>query len=187
MKKLLALSIILAVFSAAFAQEQDQKLTRKEKRELKKKEDEALRKTMASILVVSIDSQRWVLEANTLVNKYGNSVQVNSTLNFIAIEGDDVFIQLGSNSGLGPNGVGGISVRGKLSSYKVNHNEKKSTYYIAVQVSSALGSYDIRIDCSEDGQMATATVQGIGPRRVTYRGELVPIEKSRVYKGTPVI
>ena len=186
MKKLLVLSCILAVFSTAFSQNQDHKLTRKEQREIKKQEDEAMRKALAEVLVVSIDTKQWVLEANTLVNKYGNSVQVSSTINFVAIEGEEAFIQLGSNSGLGANGVGGVSVRGNITSYKADHNEKKGTYYIIVMVSSPVGSYDIRINCSEDGTMATATIQGLGPNRVTYRGNLLPIEKSNVYKGTPV-
>ncbi len=187
MKQIVLISIMLVLSITGYAQKQQNELTRKEKRELKKKEDEQMRKVMAQLLIVAIDSQQWVLEANTLSNKYGNSVSVNSTLNFIAIEGDQAFIQLGSNSGLGPNGVGGISVRANIHKYEVIKNEKKATYYINVIAGSALGNFDIRIDCNKDGQIASATVQGNTSKRVNYRGHLVPLNQSNVYKGIPII
>jgi len=187
MRIVLIISLFLTFSLSNNAQEPQQNLTRKEKRELKKKEDEKIREAMAKILTVAIDSQEWVLEAISLSDKYGRSVPVNSNLNFIAIEGDEAFIQLGSNSGLGPNGVGGISVRSKITKYDVKKNDKKGTYYIQIYTSSALGSFDIRVDCSSDGQMASATVQGNGPNKVNYRGQVVPLGNSSVYKGTPVI
>ncbi len=188
MKKLLFVAIIFCIAATSFAQENTTKeLTRKEKRELKKQEQEKLSEEMAKELSVAIDEKHWVLEANSLANKGGASVVVNSTLNFIAVEGDEAFVQLGSNTGMGQNGVGGVSVRGNISKYEVNKNEKKGTYFITLFVSSALGTFDIRLDCNADGQIANATVQGNTSRRVQYRGIIVPMAHSSVYKGTPVI
>ena len=187
MKSYFIILIALALTSGLCAQTNEKELTRKEKRELKKKEDAKLSEAMAKVLSLAIDSQLWVLEANTLSNKYGNTVPVNSNLNFIAIEKDEAFIQLGSNSGLGPNGVGGISVRANITKYEVKRNEKKGNYYVHIYTSSALGSWDIRIDCNKDGSIASATVQGNTSKRVNYQGEIVPLGQSRVYKGTPVI
>ncbi len=186
MKILIILSLVLSFSLTSIAQEPEKKLTRKEMRELKKKEDEAMRLVMAEHLAVAIDSQQWVLEAHTLANKQGNSVPVNNSLNFIALEGDEAFVQLGSNSGLGTNGVGGVSVRANVSKYEVKKNEKKGTYYIVVFASSAIGSFDIRIDTNSDGQMASATIQGNTSKQVRYRGQLVPVQNSTVYKGTPL-
>ncbi|MBS2099993.1 DUF4251 domain-containing protein [Carboxylicivirga linearis] len=187
MKSYFIILIALALTSGLYAQKNEKELTRKEKRELKKKEDAKLSEAMAKVLSLAIDSQLWVLEANTLSNKYGRSVPVNSNLNFIAIEKDEAFIQLGSNSGLGPNGVGGVSVRAKINKYEVKRNEKKGNYYIHIYTSSAIGSWDIRIDSNKDGTIASATVQGNTSTRVNYQGTIVPVGQSRVYKGTPVI
>ncbi|MBK3517228.1 DUF4251 domain-containing protein [Carboxylicivirga marina] len=188
MKKILIFSLIFSFTLIVFGQEvEEKKLTRKERRALHKQQQKELSEQMALVLSIAIDGKQWVLEANTLQNKRGSSVNVNSSLNFIAIEGEEAFVQLGSNTGMGQNGVGGVSVRGKVTKYEVKKNEKKGTYFITVYVTSALGSFDIRLDCNSDGQIANATVQGNSSRRVQYRGIIVPIPQSSVYKGTPVI
>ncbi|TAJ12861.1 DUF4251 domain-containing protein [Marinilabiliaceae bacterium JC017] len=190
MKNLLVISMMFLMTLPAMAQEQEQqqeqKLTRKERRELKKKERQAMEVLMAEALTISIDSQTWVLEAHTLSNKRGSSIPVNSNLNFIALEGKEAFIQLGSNTGMGPNGVGGVSVRANVTKYDVRKNEKKGTYYIQVYASSAIGSFDIRMDANADGQIASATIQGNTSSRIKYTGQLVPLSASTVYKGTPL-
>lgn len=180
--------MILSLTASVSAQENTTKeLSRKQRRELKKEEQKKHSEEMAKLLSVAIEEKQWVLEANTLANKTGASVNVNSTLNFVAVEGDEAFVQLGSDTGMGQNGVGGVSVRGNVSKYKVSKNEKKGTYFITLYVSSALGTFDIRLDCNADGQIANATVQGNTSRRVQYRGVIVPLGHSTVYKGTPII
>ena len=187
MKKLALLSLVLSLTLSVFGQQEEKKLTRKERREIQKQEQQALSEQMAKILAVAIDEKQWVLEANTLAGKRGSTVNVNSSLNFVAVEGEEAFVQLGSDSRMGQNGVGGVSVRGRVTKYEVNKNEKKGTYFITLFVSSALGSFDIRLDCNADGQIANATVQGNTSNRVQYRGIVVPIQQSTVYKGTPII
>ncbi|TRX65996.1 DUF4251 domain-containing protein [Carboxylicivirga sp. M1479] len=188
MKQILLLTFLIGFSLSSFGQEKDEKdMTRKERRALHKQQQKELSEQMAQILAVSIDSKQWVLEANTLSNKRGSTINVNSSLNFIAVEGEEAFVQLGSNTGMGQNGVGGVSVRGNITKYEVNKNEKKGTYYITLYVSSALGSFDIRLDCNSDGQIANATIQGNSSSRINYRGIVVPLGQSTVYKGTPVI
>ncbi len=187
MKRTLLFTLLLSFTMVLFAQEESTKLTRKEKREIKKQEQKEFEQALTAALAKSIDDKKWVLEANSLADKRGSSIPVNSNLNFIALEGDEVFIQLGSNAGLGANGVGGISVRAKVTKYEVKKNEKKGTYYFQIYTSSALGSFDIRMDCNGSGQIASATISGNTSRKVTYSGQLVPLEKSTVYKGTPII
>jgi len=188
MKKLILLTLTLSLSLIVFAQQdEEKKLTRKERRAIAKQEQKELSEQMAKVLELAIDKKHWVLEANTLAGKRGASINVNSSLNFIAVEGEEAFVQLGSNTGMGQNGVGGVSVRGNVTKYEVNKNEKKGTYFITLYVSSALGSFDIRLDCNADGQIASATVQGNTSNRIQYRGIIVPIPQSSVYKGTPVI
>ncbi len=188
MRRLFFITLLVTVTLSVVGQENtDKKLSRKERREIKKKEQAARSEAMAKLLATAIDEQMWVLEANTLAGKRGASINVNSTLNFIAVEGDEAFVQLGSNSGMGPNGVGGVSVRGNVNKYEVNKNEKKGTYFITLFISSAIGTFDIRLDCNSDGQIANATVQGNRSSRIQYRGVIVPLSESTVYKGTPII
>ncbi|MCU4154535.1 DUF4251 domain-containing protein [Carboxylicivirga sp. A043] len=187
MKKIALIGLLLSFTLVVFGQQEEKKLTRKERRALHKQQEKERSELMAKALAIAIDEKQWVLEANTLSGKRGTTVNVSSSLNFIAVEGDEAFVQLGSNTGMGQNGVGGVSVRGNVTKYDVKKNEKKGTYFITLYVSSALGSFDIRLDCNADGQIANATVQGNTSRRVQYRGVIVPIGQSSVYKGTPII
>ncbi|WP_430810273.1 MULTISPECIES: DUF4251 domain-containing protein [unclassified Carboxylicivirga] len=188
MKKLALFSLLVAFSLLSMAQEnQTEKMTRKERRALQKQEQAERTAELSKLLEVAIDEQQWVLEANVLQNKRGASVNVNSNLNFIAVEGDEAFVQLGSSTGMGQNGVGGVSVRGRVSKYEVKKNDKKGTYFITVYITSALGSFDIRLDSNASGQIANASVQGNTSRRVQYRGILLPVSMSNVYKGTPII
>lgn len=187
MKKIAVLTLILSFTLVTFGQEKKKELTRKERRELRKQEDKERSELMAKALSIAIDEKQWVLEAHSLSGKRGSTINVTSSLNFIAVEGEEAFVQLGSNSGMGQNGVGGVSVRGNITKYEVNKNEKKGTFFITLFVSSALGSFDIRLDCNADGQIANAKVQGNSSSRVQYRGIIVPVSQSSVYKGSPII
>jgi len=187
MRQVALITLLLSLSLTVLGQQEEQKLTRKERRAIHKQEQKELSEQMAKVLSVAIDEKQWVLEANTLANKRGSSINVNSTLNFIAVEGEEAFVQLGSNTHMGNNGVGGVSVRGKITKYEVKKNEKKGTYFISLFVSSAIGSFDIRLDCNADGQMSSASVQGNTSSRIQYRGIIVPLQSSTVYKGTPII
>ncbi|WP_075591126.1 DUF4251 domain-containing protein [Labilibacter marinus] len=191
MKHVFMLLTLCLVVVLSYGQEAEKELTRKEKRamarEEKKKEQELIDNQLRLITKVAVDSAQWVLEADRLSGRKGGTINVSSTLNFIAIEGDKAFVQLGSNSGLGANGVGGVSVRGNVTKYEVEFNEKRGTYYIVVMVSSSLGVFDIRMNSNSTGQMVDATVKGNSRHSVRYTGALVPVAQSRVYKGTPIL
>jgi hypothetical protein len=184
--KRIVLLMLLFSFTLTFQSfGQEKKLTRKERRAIEKQKQAQMDSVLAIQIKRAIDEKKWVLEADRLSNKVGQTVNVNSNLNFVALEGDEAYVQLGRDSGMGPNGVGGVTVRADVSKYEVKAG-KKGTYYIHVFLTSALGSFDIRIDMNNTGQMASATVQGNSSRRVTYSGRLVPLSQSSVYKGTPL-
>ena len=182
-KSLLVLFMFSFVLSfMSFGQE---KLSRKERRAIEKAKQAQQDSVYAIEIKHALDTKRWVLEADRLSNKMGHTVNVNSNLNFVAIEGDEAYVQLGRESGMGSNGVGGVTVNANITKYEVNKT-KKGTYYVHVFTNSSLGSFDIRIDMNATGQMASATIQGNTSRRVTYSGHVVPLSRSTVYKGTPL-
>ena len=185
MKKSL-LVLILFSFALSFTSfGQEKKLSRKERRAIEKAKQAQLDSIYAIEIQHALDNKKWVLEANRLSNKKGQTVNVNSNLNFVAIEGDEAYVQLGRETGMGSNGVGGVTVRANITKYEVKKG-KKGTYFIHVFASSSLGSFDIRIDMNSTGQMASATIQGNSSRRITYSGQVVPTNRSTVYKGTPI-
>ncbi|MGZ2372007.1 DUF4251 domain-containing protein [Ancylomarina sp. YFZ004] len=185
MKKFILVLILVSFILGLYAQEKAVNLTRKEKKEIRKQEQKKIDKAMSEAVAISLNKQQWVLEATQLSNRKGYSKFVDNTLNFIAIDGNKAFIQLGSNSRLGPNGVGGISVEAQVSKYELIKNDKSGTYFLHIYLASNLGSFDIQLNSNPNGRIASATIRGNTARKLKYKGQLVPLSASMVFKGTP--
>ncbi len=187
-RNVIFMALLLCVSSVLFAQEQ--KLSRREQRakakQLEQEQKSVLDQQKKNITQLIIDSAAWVLEADMLYNRYGRSVNVNSTLNFVGVKGEYSTVQLGNETAMGLNGVGGITVEGRISKYKVDYIEKSESYSILMMVTSNAGTFDIQINCSGDGTRADATIRGNRPYSIRYSGRLIPVAMSTVYKGTPI-
>lgn len=185
MKRLIIIGIGLFIAVTAFSQEEE--LSRKERRQLEKemkKEQQAKEAAMkAQVVGLMVEYQRFVLEADRLRDKRGNTVNVTSSLNFVACDSLNAVLQIGQNSYVGLNGVGGITVEGPVANYEFSFNEKNSVYTVSFNIRSTIGNYDVQMTCFPDGR-ADATVSSTWPGRLNYSGYLVPPAQSRVYKGT---
>ena len=183
MKKIIIILVGSMMLLPAFSQELSKKEQKKLNKELKKEQqakDAELKAEMVDLMIVY---QRFVLEADKLRDKRGNTIQVNANLNFIASDSINGVIQIGSNSYVGLNGVGGFTLEGPISNYKYTKNEKNGSYNVSYNIRSTMGNYDIRMTAFPDGR-ADATVGSNWPSKVNYSGYLVPPAQSRVYKGT---
>ncbi len=189
-KYILLLSILFIVFDV-FPQEDpgQQVMTDKEQRQLAREYKEAQRKAEADRALkateLMIGQHRFVLEADYISGRSGTRYPVNSTLNFIIVDSSEVVMQIGSVSGLGYNGVGGFTVRGSVTKYELNKKigKKHTSYSISMYIMSNMGMYDIVIWVTGSGS-ADATVRGSTPGVLNYSGRLIPLNESRVYKGT---
>lgn len=180
MKKTINILIILFLCSITMvnAQEKNKKLTRAEKKELKEqRKQEAIEAT-----TTMIENKTFVLEADKLRDRKGRMAIVSSTINFISVNGDIAIFQFGSAHAIGYNGVGGITVEGRITSWDTQVREKSGSYYIRVSISATTGFYEITFDISATG-MADATVHTNTKHRLNYSGMAVPLNESRVYKG----
>jgi len=180
------LTFAIAMLMAVPALTQDQELTKKEQRQLQKqlKREQQAEEAEKKALVVGlmVEHRKFVLEADRLMDKRGNSVSVSSMINFIACDSINGVIQIGSNSYVGMNGVGGITVEGPIGNYKYSRNEKNNSYSISFNIRSTTGNYDVRINTTSEGR-ADATVSSTWPGRLNYAGYLIPPSLSKVFKG----
>jgi hypothetical protein len=157
---------------------QDVKLSRQERKEVKK----AQMAVNFYILDSLLNSKSFVLEADYLQNGYGVRVPVLPTLNFIKVDQFNGILQTGSNLGMGYNGVGGVTAEGNIESWKIYKDVKKLYYSLQFSLLTNLGHYDISMTVNSDNK-ATATITGLGPGRLTWEGHLTTVNNSRVYKG----
>jgi len=187
MKKLAIAVTILVLGMGAQAQDTSS-LSKREQRKLIKEEmqrqadKEAER--YAKLVDQMVKSATFVLEADMLYDRYGNSRMVQYSINFISADSTRGVLQVGSNAYLGRNGVGGVTIDGAISSYEYTHNEKKGTYLVNYMLRSPVGSYDINMTIQSGGR-ADARVSGnLSSGSLRYSGRLVHPAKSRVFKGS---
>ncbi len=157
-----------------------QKLTKEQKAEQKRTEREA----MAQLVDQMIKAQRFVLEADYLSNRTGRRVVVSSNLNFIIVDSSEITIQTAPQFGFGgPNGMGGLTAEGTIRDFRVEKVGKtKGSYSIRIMAMTPLGPYDIFMNISPDAG-ADATISGTTAGKLNYHGRMVPIKRSRHFKG----
>lgn len=157
---------------------QDKKLSRDEIKEARKTQRIANYYALDTLL----NGKSFVLEADYLEDRFGVRVPVTSNLNFIQVNQSEGVLQTGSNWGLGYNGVGGVTAQGTIGTWEVSKNQKKLSYTVHFSLFSNIGSYDIFLTVNSSN-VASATITGLGPGRLTWDGHLEMLYNSRVFKG----
>ena len=129
-----------------------------------------------------IDNKQFVLTADYLQN-WGYRRFVNSTINFVKVDSTTAVIQIGSDYRIGPNGVGGVTAKGKISNWKVKENPKSESFTIDMSVMTPLGIYFIMFNIYSTGY-STARLTGLSAGQLTFEGNIVPLSDSGTFEGS---
>lgn len=162
---------------------QQKKELRKEKKILRKAENEKYNKMMHANACQALQDLDFVLEAHTLQGKRGNTINVSGNLNFISVDQENAVLQLAFKGYGGPNGLGGITLTGKISQ-KEYRTDKHGNKYLKFNVMGAVLNAEVRISLSASGNYADANVDAATTSgKIKFRGKLVPSNKSTTYKS----
>lgn len=183
MRRLTASAIILLLTLAGVVQGQVP-LSKEEKKELKKEQKRQKEAILTRNTAEAINSNHFVLKADQIRGRGGFMINVDPMINFVAVQDDEAFVQLGSPTGMGYNGLGGITLRGKITSMNKSRDKKNGGYIISMNTMGPAGSLTIFIHVNITGEMATASVQSNWGSRVEFNGYLVPWEERDVFRGT---
>ena len=132
----------------------------------------------------ALRNQDFVLEADNVQFRNGQTVFVNSTTNFISVKGNRAVVQISpSNYAAGPNGVGGVTVDGTISGLEVRTDSKGRTT-LSMNVTGIGINAQIEIYMFPDSNRASATVYpNFNSNTVWLDGTIVPYENSNVFEG----
>ena len=182
MRRIVSVLMMLVLVTIAGAQDKDKKKTKEER---KAERREMLIKTNEKNLKLAKDST-FVLETYSASDRYGNTVQLNPRINFIAVHGRKVTVQLVQDNRIGgPNGMGGITLDGHIVKYQITEKKKASAgFTINLTASGVVMRFlDIQLDISP-GTRSRATIRSnFGSNRIVYEGRYVSLVKSDVFKG----
>lgn len=193
--------ILLALVSACFSGMAQDRETLKERIERWKSDMEEFNQGRSGVekRQAAIDTLSWlqaqsamkdssfVVEADAVTFKYGTRVQVNSTTNFVSLDGDRAVIQVSpSYAYSGLNGVGGITVEGVASNVKITYDKKGRMHFkmdvigrgvnATVSISAYPGSNRVTVDISPT----------FNSNDIRLEGYLLPYEHSRVFEGMSI-
>lgn len=189
MKKLvlLALSALFCCVGYVQAQTNGKEMSREEKkiaREQKKEAQKAMEMALFNEAKQAIDNQAFTLEADRVIFKRGRNAFVSSNTNFVTVNGDKASVQVAFNiPASGPNGLGGVTVDGNVSAYKIK-TDKKGTVYLSMSVMGVGISAQVSITLPYGSNNATVDIRpNFHSNRLTLSGTLLPLDKSNVFKG----
>lgn len=182
MRKLLLMAL-LVMFSATAvtAQEID-------KKELTKEEKKMVQARMDSILYAealnAINDTSFILEADHVVLKYGRRIHVDSSTNFVSLNEGESVVQVAFNIPVaGPNGLGGVTVRGHVSSYKVKKGKRGDTY-VTMSVNGVGISAQVSITLWKGSNQASVEIRpNFRSGTVMFNGVLLPYDWGSVFQG----
>lgn len=157
MKKLLSV-FILSVLVSVGANAQDIN-TEKSKRELRneRKEQRIVDQQAAEDSIkLALTERDFTLRGNTFQSKLGPIVNVDNNVNFVAISGDQIVVQLGNLTTFGYNGVGGITYKGNIQDLDLNEAKGRSGFTAKVVFNSpnTINTAMVRIDVNGDNVSA---------------------------------
>lgn len=146
----------------------------------------ALADSLASVQArAALRNQDFVLQADNIQFRNGNTVFVNSSTNFISVKGNRAVVQISpSNFSAGPNGVGGVTVDGMVTDQQVR-TDSKGRITFSMNVMGIGINAQVEIYMYPDSNQASATVYpNFNANTVWIQGTLVPYENARVIEGS---
>jgi hypothetical protein len=176
-KKIILILVLFFSASGLFAKKENNNIpfTKKEKQEY---EFEKLYQSYKSML----EKRDFVLEAYYLQDRFGRRCLVNSQINFVAVDSTVAIIQVGSNFRIGPNGVGGKTVKGRITNFKLTEDTKQKTIFLYINVMTPIGFYNLNFSISPNID-STAKITGLSYGQLTFEGDLEPYSQSSVFEG----
>lgn len=190
MKKFyLLLAVVL--FSLGSVMAQSDKSAEKEAKKAMRAQKKAAEKAAEAILfdnaVQALTERDFVLEADRVEFKRGRFAYVTPSTNFVSMKGDDATIQLAFNGAFsGPNGIGGITVEGKVSSVEMK-TDKKGNITFSMMVQGVAVSANVTFRMPKGTNKCTATVSpNFNSNRISFTGTLYPTSESNVFKGRAI-
>ena len=106
----------------------------------------------------AIENKSFTLEADQVIFKRGRTAFVSSNTNFVTVNGNKGSVQVAFNIPVsGPNGLGGVTVDGNVSGYKVT-TDKKGNIRLAMNITGVGISAQVNISLANGGNNATVDI-----------------------------
>jgi len=194
MKKVLFLTTLLLLSFTVTTFAQTSKEARAARREALKKERaerralEAQQDSVAYLKAVeALKAGAFVLEADNVTFPNGITRYVSSTTNYVQVDNGEGIVQTAFNNFTyrpGPNGLGGVTVEGKINGLKMKE-DKDGNYFYNYTIQGMAISATVFITLTGGTNQASVQISpNFNNNNMTMTGRLLPIDESDVFQGT---
>jgi hypothetical protein len=173
---------MLFSLSATIIQAQDRE-DKKTKKEIRKAEERARHEKNLDLFRDWIDNRDFIILTDNISGRYGAIYNLQPSVNFIKVEGDEITIQTSQPHQVGSNGIGGLTTEGPITSMKVLTNEQNEPISVLINFTTpALGPGTVNIHVNGSGN-ASAYIRGNWGRMATFRGEFANSDSTNIFEG----
>jgi len=158
---------------------QEVKESKSEKKERKQKESDEQLQALYKV----IESKQFVVEASQVYGNAGDVFNVMPSVNFFAIDSSYSTIQLSFVGIVGWNGVGGVTVDGRIDRFDLNDFVSGKPLALNGSINQRIGGNTQFTMYVYSSGMANVTVTGNWGSSITFQGRLFTLADSKVYKG----
>lgn len=194
MKKVLFVAALLLVCFSVTMNAQTKKEERAVKRAVLKKEREARRAIEAQMdsvaflkAVNALKEGAFVLEATNVTFSNGLVRFVSSNTNYVQMDNGEGVVQTAFSNftyNPGPNGLGGVTVEGRISSPTLKEDKDGNVYY-TYSIQGVAISATVSISLTAGTNNASAQISpNFNGNNMTMTGNLLPLAESDVFQGT---
>ena len=167
----------------------EQQMTKAQKKALEKRHKEIIDSLNHSVATKAMKKGYYVLMADRMMMKNHAYMNPSSNTNFLLVQGDEAVIQIASNrSNPGLNGLGGITVKGKITGLKGGEPDKKGKISYSFTVTGPAVSAQVHITLYKEDNQATAIVSpNFWSGNLTIYGRVVPYNEKdyeKAFEGT---
>lgn len=162
--------------------------TEAQERQLSKQERKAMQQKIDSLQYVNamaaVSDTSFVLEADRVVFKYGYQAYVQTRTNFVMVHDGRATVQVSFNVPMaGPNGMGGVTVQGLISDYRLKTDKSGNTYLTFNVMGSAISAQVYVTLYKGNSEASVDIMPNFNSNRVTLKGKILPFDDSFVIQG----
>lgn len=160
-------------------------LTKAQRKAIEKRNNEIKDSINHVIAVEAMQNGYYVLMADRMVMKGHSYMNPSPNTNFLLVQGDEAVIQISSNGGHpGFNGLGGITVEGRITGMRGGTFDKKGKLNYDFSVSGPAVSAQVSLTLYEDDNQAVAIISpNFWSGTLTVYGQLVPYDRTDYNKA----
>ncbi len=166
------------------------KLSAKEQKKLDKAERKRQQAITDSIeyqlAVKAVEDKHFVIVADQIRGRYGRTLNVNRSTNFVLVQGDTAVVQFALEGVINsPNGIGGITAESRITKHSLSYDKKENMNYTMFVNGTALTG-NITFSLPKGSKRCSATVSAnFSGDQLTFTGYLEPYI-SNLYQGRSI-